>query len=228
MLKPGGMIGSYRLKYIIGSGNSANVYLAQSEVDPYREVAIKVRTRSQGQHEHILAQRFTESSRLHHMFCHPNIAWLHEVIEDVMYQAVVIEYLSGGTLSDLLKRKDYLSIDESCLLGAHLADGLEHMHDIQVIHRDIKPDNIIFGDGQKLSTVRVADFDVSKNPYTSPDITEKGAHVGTLCYIAPEQFNQEKPRPAADVYSLGMVLYECMAGRLPYDSVSIPAIFSRL
>ena len=227
MLQPGGMIGSYRLKHIIGSGNSANVYLAQSVVSPFSEVAIKIRLRTQGQHERILAQRFTESARLHYMFSHPNIAWLHESLEDEKYQAVVIEYLPGGTLSDLLKSRQKLSIDEACLLGAHLADGLEHMHDIQVIHRDIKPDNILFLESHKLASVRVADFDVSKNPYTSPNITEKGAHVGTLCYIAPEQFNQEKSRASADVYSLGMVIFETIAGRLPYESVSMPAIFSR-
>ena len=142
------------------------------------------------------------------------------------FQAVIIEYLQGGTLSQLLKKRQILSLDEACLLGVHLADGLEHMHDIQVIHRDIKPDNILFANAQDLSTVRIADFDVSKNPYHSPSLTEKGAHVGTLCYVAPEQFNQEKPRPIADIYSLAMVLSECVSGRLPYDSISLPAIFS--
>ena len=101
------------------------------------------------------------------------------------------------------------------------------MHRNGIFHRDIKPDNILFLESHELASVRVADFDVSKNPYTSPNITEKGAHVGTLCYIAPEQFNQEKPRAAADVYSLGMVIFETIAGRLPYESASMPAIFSR-
>lgn len=225
MLKPGEMIGSYRLDKIIGSGSSASVYLAHS-IYNQTPVAIKLRPRTYGPHENILASRFTESARLHYQFCHPNIAWLHETIEQETYQAVVIEYLQGGTLSELLKRRQILSIDEVCLLGVHLADGLEHMHDIQVIHRDIKPDNILFADPQDLSTVRIADFDVSKNPYHSPNLTEKGAHVGTLCYVAPEQFNQEKPRPIADIYSLAVVLFECMSGRLPYDSVSMPSIFS--
>ena len=225
MLKPEEMIGSYRLDKIIGSGSSASVYLAQS-IHSHHQVAIKLRPRTHGQHESILASRFTESARLHYQFCHPNIAWLHETIEHETYQAVVIEYLQGGTLSELLKRRQLLSLDEVCLLGVHLADGLEHMHDIQIIHRDIKPDNILFANAQKLSTVRIADFDVSKNPYHSPNLTEKGAHVGTLCYVAPEQFNQEKPRPIADIYSLAIVLFECTSGRLPYASISMPAIFS--
>ena len=225
MLKPGEMIGSYRLDKIIGSGSSASVYLARSIYNE-QAVAIKLRPRTHGQYEAILASRFTESARLHYQFCHPNIAWLHEVIETDTYQAVVIEYLQGGTLSELLKQRQILTIDEVCRLGVHLADGLEHMHDIQVIHRDIKPDNILFADTKDLSTVRIADFDVSKNPYHSPNLTEKGAHVGTLCYVAPEQFNQEKPRAIADIYSLAMVLFECISGRLPYDSISMPSIFS--
>lgn len=225
MLKPGEMIGSYKLDKIIGSGSSASVYLARS-MHTHQQVAIKIRPRTHGPHERILASRFTESSRLHYQFCHPNIAWLHETIEHEAYQAVIIEYLQGGTLSQLLKKRQIFSLDEACLLGVHLADGLEHMHDIQVIHRDIKPDNILFANAQDLSSVRIADFDVSKNPYHSPSLTEKGSHVGTLCYVAPEQFNQEKPRPIADIYSLAMVLFECISGRLPYDSISLPAIFS--
>ena len=227
MFMLGEQIGTYRLQHIIGSGNSATVYLAESLIDQ-GQVAIKLRARGQSQYEETLAARFIESSRLHLLFCHPNIAWLHEWIEDQQFQASVIEYLSGGTLTDhLIRSQGRLSIDEACLLGVHIADGLEHMHDIQVIHRDIKPDNLLFADAHQISSIRIADFDVSKNPYTSPNLTEKGAHVGTLCYTAPEQFNQEKPRAVADVYSLGMVLFETMSGRLPFETVSAPAIFSR-
>ena len=228
MFKPGEVIGSYRLSHIIGSGNSASVFLAQHLYQHSLNVAIKIRARTQGQHETILAQRFSESARLQFQFCHPNIAWLYETIETDEFQALVIEYLPGGTLSNYLyKRNTYIDLEQACLLGVYLADGLEHMHDIQVIHRDIKPDNILFEDPQLIGSVRIADFDVSKNPYTSPNLTEKGAHVGTLCYTAPEQFNQEKPRAIADVYSLGMVLYEVIARRLPFDSLSAPAVFSR-
>lgn len=225
MLKPGEMIGSYRLDKIIGSGSSASVYLAYS-LHMQKLVAIKLRFCTQSQHESLLSARFKESARLHSHFCHPNITWLFEAIETDLYQALILEYLPGGTLSQFLKQRGQLNVDEACLIGAHLADGLEHMHDIQVIHRDIKPDNILFMETNELSSIRIADFDVSKNPYHSPNLTEKGAHVGTLSYIAPEQFDHDKPRAIADIYSLGIVLFESIAGRLPYDSVNMSSIFN--
>lgn len=228
MLTLGDHIGAYQLREVIGSGNSALVYLAEPLHQSGPRVAIKLRSRGQSPHEATLAARFTESARLHLQFCHPNIAWLHESVEAESYQALIIEYLAGGTLADYLKQiGGRMSLEAACLLGVHLCDGLEHMHDIQIIHRDIKPDNLLFADPNDLTSIRIADFDVSKNPYTSPKLTEQGSHVGTLCYTAPEQFNQEKPRPAADVYGLGMVLFEAISGRLPFSSVTAPAIFSR-
>ena len=228
-LSVGSRIGDYQLEHVLGSGSSSIVYLAQP-LNPAqgKPIALKVRLRGVGKHEELLAGRFTESARLQSLFCHPHIAWLYEIIEDSQLQATAIEYLAGGTLTDVLKRSGgRLSRDETCLLGAQIADGLDHMHDIYVIHRDLKPDNILFSDPHDLSSVRIADFDVSKNPYTSPNLTEKGAHVGTLCYISPEQFNQEKSRPHSDVYSLGVVLYEALTGRLPFESVTAAAVFNR-
>ena len=228
-LYTGAYIGHYLVEQTLGSGSSSVVYLARPiEGHHSAPVALKVRARGRGKHEARLAGRFVESARLHKMFCHPNIAWFHELIENERHQIAVLEFLAGGTLTDLLRRRGgKLSYHEVCLLGAHIADGLDHMHDISVIHRDIKPDNILFASPDDIASVRIADFDVSKNPYTSPHYTEKGAHVGTLCYVSPEQFNQEKPRPASDVYSLGMLLYEAISGRLPFEPVSAAAVFSR-
>ena len=224
----GELVGSYRIDREIGSGSSSNVYLSFLEAMPDQPVALKVRRRGHGPHEEILARRFFESSRLQYQFCHPNIASFHEYFEVDHFQIIAIEYLKGGTLQQLLKEVGgKVSVDVACLIGAHLADGLAHMHDLQVIHRDLKPDNVIFAETGDLSSVRIADFDVSKNPYNSPNLTEKGGHVGTLCYIAPEQFNQEKPRPTADIYSLGMIMFELITGQLPFESISASSIFTR-
>lgn len=224
----GEQIGQYLIEREVGVGNSASVYLASINGDPQRSFALKIRRRSQGRHEELLVARFSESARLQGLFCHPNIAWFHEYLEIDPYQVLALEYLSGGTLSDLLKsRRGHLNVSETCVVGAHLADGLAHMHDLNVIHRDLKPDNVLFAVIGDLSSVRIADFDVSKNPYTSPNLTEKGAHVGTLCYISPEQFNQEQPRATADVYSLGMICFEMLCGRLPFENTSAASIFNR-
>lgn len=228
-LKPGSVIRDYQIKRVLGTGSTSVVYLASSLSDPTRDdVALKVRFKGHGPHEAILSARFKESTRLHHHFCHPNIAWLHEWIEDDHLQVSVLEHLSGGMLTELLERRGgALARDEGCLLGALLADGLDHMHELNIVHRDLKPDNILFARPGELMSVRISDFDVSKNPYMSPQITEPGAHVGTLCYTSPEQFNQEPLTPTADVYGLGMVLYEIFSGRLPFESVNTAAIFSR-
>ena len=228
-LHPGALIGDYQIERMLGTGSTSMVYLARSLSAPDRApIALKVRFKGHSQHEALLSQRFQESTRLHYHFCHPHIAWLHEWIENDTLQVSVLEYLEGGTLTELLERREgYLNRDQGCLLGAHLADGLDHMHELHIFHRDIKPDNILFAVSDDLSSVRISDFDVSKNPYTSPHITEQGAHVGTLCYASPEQFNQEPLEPASDVYGLGMVLYEVFSGRLPFESVNAASIFNR-
>ena len=210
----------------IGAGNGASVYLAS---DGDKEVAVKIRERQEGKHERFLFTRFRESARLQALFCHPNIVWLHEAIEGERFQSLILEYLAGGPLSDYLEANGgHLSRSDVCELGFYIADALDHMHDMGVTHRDLKPDNLIFGNSTDLSSIKVADFDVSKQPLWSPDITQNGSHVGTLWYISPEQFDQAKPKPTADVYSLGIVLYESLTGRLPFEPLnSASAVYQR-
>ena len=222
---PISQIGAYQLSRLIGSGNSASVYLAS---DGISEVAIKVRLRREGHQERFLSTRFLEGARLQKMFCHPNIVWLYDAVEERDYQALILEYVQGGSLSDLCKsRGGKLSRYETCALGMYVADALDHVHDIGIVHRDVKPDNLIFGRQGAMESVKLADFDVSKHPLLSPNITENGSHVGTLFYMSPEQFDQAKPKPSADVYSLGIVLYEVMTGQLPFESKSPQAAILR-
>jgi eukaryotic-like serine/threonine-protein kinase len=217
-------IHDYQLQTFIGSGVNASVYLASNN---QHKVAIKLRRRSEGSYEPLLLKRFYESVRLHHMLCHPNLVWLYDWYEDEEYQAVILEYVSGGTLTDLCKMKRSWSRLELCTLGVAIADGLDHMHDIRIVHRDLKPDNLIFGDLNNLASIKITDLGVSKHSLWSPSITEPGSHVGTMWYSSPEQFDQAKPHPMFDIYSLGIILYEVATGRLPFEPLTMPTLMRR-
>ena len=97
-----------------------------------------------------------------------------------MIQATILEYLPGGSLQTLLKDRGQLSQAEVCALGIRIADALDHIHDVGVIHRDIKPENLLFADRTDLNSIKLADFDVSKDPRFSPNITESGAPLSVI------------------------------------------------
>ena len=208
-------IGSYTLSHFLGAGNAASVYQAHYGT---QTVAIKVRTRSiDPDHESFLSARFQEGARLQSLTCHSHIVWLYEYIDHPQYQASIIELMEGGDLAQFLKNYQRLYQMDVCNLGIRLADALDHLHDIKIIHRDLKPENLLFGKPNQIDSIKIADFDVSKQPEISPNLTNPGSHVGTLWYISPEQFDQKKPKAKADVYSLGMVLYEAASGGFPFE-----------
>lgn len=228
---PGTIIGTYRIIKILGAGNAGSVYIASNG---HQEVALKVRTRQiNSPKEHFLEARFREGARIQSWFSHPNIVWQFDSLELPEYQAVALEYLGGGTLSDYLKRSAPLTERAVCALGFALCDALDHIHEVGVIHRDLKPDNILlstsslWGDPMLPLTPKLSDFDVSKHPILTPSLTEPGSHVGTLWYTSPEQFDQANPRESDDVYSLGITLFECATGGLPFDPLNSSSVFRR-
>lgn len=228
---PGTQIGPYRIIKALGAGNAGSVYAA---INGEREVALKVRTRQQhSPKEGFLEGRFREGARLLGWLSHPHIVWQYEHLELEEYQAVALEYLGGGTLSEHLKRSALLNERSVCAIGFSLCDALDHLHELGVIHRDLKPENILldtsplWGDTGLPLTPKLADFDVSKHPILSPNITESGSHVGTLWYTSPEQFDQGSPSPSDDVYSLGVTLYECATRALPFEPLNSSSVFRR-
>jgi len=218
-------VGPFRVTRLLGVGASAAVYAA---TDGRVEVALKVRWRQHGSpQEAFMSARFREGARLQGWMCHPNVVWLHGVFEEPDYQAAALEVLSGGTLAEALKGRGPLPRAEVCALGPALADALDHLHDVGVIHRDLKPDNVLLDHARALPRARLADFDVSRHPAHSPHITEPGSHVGTLWYTSPEQFDQAPSSPQDDVYSLGVLLYEAAAGALPFEPPTQASVFRR-
>ena len=228
---PGTYIGPYRIIKPLGAGNAATVYLA---VAREREVALKVRTRhTDSPKEHFLEARFREGARLQSWLSHPNIVWLYERLELEAYQAVALEVLGGGTLSDYIKRSAPLNERALCAIGFALSDALDHIHELGIIHRDLKPDNILLstspigGDSSLPLTPKLSDFDVSRHPQLTASITEPGSQVGTLWYTSPEQFDQSLPAPQDDVYSLGLTLFESCARHLPFEPLNSASVFKR-
>ena len=218
-------IGPFRVTRLLGVGASAAVYAGTDGRD---EVALKVRWRQHGSpQEEFMSARFREGARLQGWMCHPNIVWLYASFEARDYQAAALEVLSGGTLAAALKGRGPLPRAEVCALGVALADALDHMHDLGVVHRDLKPDNVLLDHTGALGRARLADFDVSRHPALSPSITEPGAHVGTLWYTSPEQFDQAPPTAQDDVYSLGVLLYEAAGGGLPFEPLTQASVFRR-
>ncbi len=221
-------IGPYLVEGRLGNGGMGTVLLGQHRLIG-RSVAIKVRRREDpGEEETLLAERFRQGAALQAELDHPHVARIHDYLESPLFQAIVMEYLPGGSIEDALRAVGGpLPVDFAVDIGIRAADAMAYAHRCGVIHRDIKPGNIMLVDPQDTITTRLTDFGVAKAPERSPDLTMAGANVGTLWYMPPEQFNHEKPTPLVDVYALGATLYEMLTGHIPFVSADHSEIFRR-
>ena len=203
----------YRLLSALGTGASAHVYLAE-DVSLQRHVAVKVLQPGLASDEAFL-KRFRAEARSVASLNHPHVLRVFDWGEDTDGPYLVLEYLGGGSLRDLLDRGDRLSYSQAAHLGAEVAQGLAYAHARGLVHRDIKPANLLFDEEGR---VRVADFGVARAlaeaAYTEP----AGAMVGTARYISPESAEGKPLDGRADVYSLALVLYEALSGSVPFVS----------
>jgi serine/threonine-protein kinase len=134
-----------------------------------------------------------------------------------------MEYVAGRTVADLLRSREHLSIDEAIDIASQACDGLAYAHRHGVIHRDVKPGNLLInGDG----VVKLADFGIAKAAEDSR-ITQLGSVLGTAAYLSPERARGEEALPSSDLYSLGVVLYQMLSGQLPYESGSLTELALR-
>jgi eukaryotic-like serine/threonine-protein kinase len=207
--------GRYRLERPLGHGGMASVYLAHdSELD--RPVAVKLLAENAAGDDG-LRERFVREARLAARLSHPNVVSVFDAGEDEGRPYIVMEHVAGETLSELIGRRGRLPPEEARALALQAAHGLAHAHASGLVHRDIKPQNLLLrADG----TLKIADFGIARAAEGTA-LTQAGTVLGTAAYLAPEQGLGEQTTPASDIYSLGAVLYELLTGRPPYEFDSL-------
>jgi serine/threonine-protein kinase len=211
----------YRPVHVLGHGGMATVELAHDrELD--RPVAIK-RLADNLAANGEFKQRFLREARLAARLAHPNIVAVYDVGDEDDLPFIVMEYVEGETLGDLLRRRGRLEPDEAVAIALQACAGLETAHEAGLVHRDIKPQNLLVTPG---GTVKIADFGIARS-LDGTQLTKAGTVLGTAAYLAPEQGAGERVTAAADVYALGAVLYELLTGRPPYIADSLAELAAR-
>src|ERR671917_2800641 len=203
----------YRLVKPLGSGGMADVFLAHDDILD-RDVALKVMSTRYASDEEFV-ERFKREAQSAAALSHANIVSIFDrgEAEDGTYY-IAMEYLPGGTLKDRIMRKGALPARPAAAVALQIAEALRVAHDRGVIHRDIKPHNILITES---GDVKVTDFGIARAA-SSSTMTRTGSILGTAHYISPEQAMGEPVGPASDLYSLGVVLYEMLTGVLPFDA----------
>ena len=202
----------YELQRHLAQGGMAEVWLAV-DLTLDRKVAVKWLKPSLAG-DPIVAERFRREAIAAASLNHPNIVAVHDVFAQDGRQAVVMQLVEGKSLRQLLDTQKRLSPELTCHIGSCVAAALDHAHEAGFIHRDVKPGNImITSDGRVLLT----DFGIAKALQSAgDDLTSPNIMMGTAKYLSPEQVRGKKLDGRADLYSLGLVLYECLAGRVPF------------
>ncbi len=202
--------GRYEILEVIGNGGMAVVYKARCH-RLNRMVAIKILKDEFSQDEDF-RRRFHAESQAVAMLSHPNIVSVYDVSSSQDSDYIVMELIDGITLKYYMEKKGVLNWKETLHFAMQIAKALEHAHSRGIVHRDIKPHNVMV---LKNGSVKVADFGIAQIMSTSNTMTQEA--LGSVHYISPEQAKGSRVDSRSDVYSLGIVMYEMIAGRVPYD-----------
>ncbi len=204
--------GRYEIKEIIGVGGMAYVYKAYDNIDD-RVVAVKILKEEFLANEEF-TRRFKNESKAIAILSHPNIVRVYDVSFGEKLQYIVMEYIDGITLKEYIDQKKALPWKESVHFTVQVLRALQHAHDKGIVHRDIKPQNImLLSDG----TIKVTDFGIAQ--FSRNEIrTDSERAIGSVHYISPEQASGAITDEKADIYSLGVMLYEMLTGKLPFEA----------
>ena len=209
--------GRYRLDRRLGIGGMSTVQLAVDE-RLEREVAVKLLAEHLAE-DPTFVSRFQREALAAARLVHPNIVQVFDYGLDEASDRhyIVMEYVDGRSCAQLLRDRGHLDVEDGLHIVTQSCRGLDYAHRHGVVHRDVKPGNLLVArDG----SVKLADFGIAKATEQS-SITQVGSVLGTAAYLAPEQARGEEASPASDLYSLGVVTYQLLSGRLPYEAASL-------
>jgi len=210
--------GRYEIKEIIGMGGMAVVYKAYDNIED-RIVAVKILKEEFSGNEEFL-RRFKNESKAVALLSHPNIVKIFDVSFGDLIQYIVMEYIDGITLKEYIEQQGTLSWKETVNFTIQILRGLQHAHDKGIVHRDVKPQNIMLLPDR---TIKMADFGIARfarNEHQT--MTDKA--IGSVHYISPEQAKGEATDEKADIYSVGIIMYEMLTGQVPFTSKSAVSV----
>ncbi len=210
--------GRYEVQEIIGVGGMAVVYKAYDSIDD-RTVSIKV-LKDEFLANEEFKRRFKNESKAIAVLSHPNIVKVYDVHFGDKLQYIVMEYVDGITLKEYIQKQGTITWNDAVYFTSQILRALQHAHDRGIVHRDIKPQNImLLPNGQ----IKVADFGIARFSRSETRTMTENA-IGSVHYISPEQAKGEFTDERADIYSVGVVLYEMLAGKVPFEAESAVSV----
>ena len=227
MMEAGTLSGRYETSEKLGSGGMSNVYKATDRILE-RTVAVKILAEHLSDDERFVA-RFKREALAVAKLIHPNIVQVYDTGVDEGRHYIVMEYVEGRSGAQILQRQGPVEPEIAAEIGIQACAGLDYAHRRGIIHRDVKPGNLMIvggpvGGGEMI--VKLTDFGIAR-AIEQTRITQVGSVVGTAAYLSPEQVRGEEATPATDVYALGVVLYQFLTARLPYEGSSLAELAVR-
>lgn len=218
-------IGKYEVLSELGRGATAVVYLAEDTFND-RKVAIKVQVKDESagpEEARRFEKLFLNEAAMVGKLSHPNIVGVYDAVVDGEQQYIVMEYVGGGSLKKFCSETNLLPLRQAVLVVFKACRALDYAFQNGVIHRDIKPQNILLSDRDD---IKISDFGTAQ--ISQATHTQIDGFVGSPAYMAPEQINEEPPSVQTDIYSLGVTMYELLTGRLPFQAANSVAMINKV